>query len=237
MVEAILYSGTRNASSWAMRAWLALREAAFDFEERVVDIRRPQRFANLAKIGTFSPPAAVPVLVVGDDVIFDSMAIMEFANELSSGKLLPADLRQRARARSILAWQHSGLSGICPRLSFESAFYRFKRAMTEREQADADRLFAHLEPVLRGSGGPYLFGSLSLADLALVPTVVRLLGNGVGLDRWPLVARWMRALLDRDSVRAWIEEAVALPPVWDDSYLLDGDSGSLAASDPLASLY
>ena len=47
----ILYSGTKNASSWAFRAWLALREAGLDFEERVVDIRRPQRLGNLAMIG------------------------------------------------------------------------------------------------------------------------------------------------------------------------------------------
>lgn len=51
----ILYSGTRNASSWAMRAWLALREAGIEFSEEIIDIRRPQRFTNLARIGTFSP--------------------------------------------------------------------------------------------------------------------------------------------------------------------------------------
>ena len=45
----ILYSGNRNASSWAMRAWLALREAGIAFREEVIDIRRPQRFANLAR--------------------------------------------------------------------------------------------------------------------------------------------------------------------------------------------
>ena len=85
-----LYSGTRNASSWAFRAWLALREAGVQFDEEVVDIRRPQRLGNLARIGAFSPPAAVPVLVHGDTVIFDSLAIMEYANELGGGTLLPA---------------------------------------------------------------------------------------------------------------------------------------------------
>src|SRR5689334_4872936 len=100
----ILYSGTRNASSWALRAWLALREAGVEFEERVVDIRRPQRLANLAKIAEFSPPGAVPVLVDGDTVIFDSLAIMEYANELGGGRLLPSDPKRRAHARSLLAW-------------------------------------------------------------------------------------------------------------------------------------
>src|SRR4051812_20747387 len=105
------YSGTKNASSWAMRAWLALREAGLEFDEEVVDIRRPQRFASLERIGRISPPAAVPVLIVDDVAIFDSLAIMEYANDRCGGRLLPADPVRRARARSVVAWQHSGLSG------------------------------------------------------------------------------------------------------------------------------
>jgi hypothetical protein len=65
-VSRILYSGTKNASSWAFRAWLALREQSIEFEEIVVDIRQPQRKKNLDKVGMFSPPRAVPVLI--DDV-------------------------------------------------------------------------------------------------------------------------------------------------------------------------
>jgi glutathione S-transferase len=38
-----------------MRAWLALRAAECDFEEIIVDIRRPQRFANLARMRMISP--------------------------------------------------------------------------------------------------------------------------------------------------------------------------------------
>ena len=76
MAHPILYSGTKNASSWAMRAWLALKEAGVEFEERIVDIRRPQRFAALAEISRMSPSATVPLLLVGQDAIFDSIAIM-----------------------------------------------------------------------------------------------------------------------------------------------------------------
>jgi glutathione S-transferase len=64
----ILYSGTKNASSWAFRAWLALKEASIEFEEHVLDIRRPQRYANLNRIAEFSAPGAVPVLVDDDTV-------------------------------------------------------------------------------------------------------------------------------------------------------------------------
>ena len=81
-MKRILYSGTRNASSWALRAWLGLREADVPFEEIIVDIRVPQRFDNLAAIAKFSPPSAVPVLVDEGVVIYDSLAIMDMVMEL-----------------------------------------------------------------------------------------------------------------------------------------------------------
>lgn len=217
-MQRILYSGTRNASSWAFRAWLALREAQVAFEERVVDIRVPQRFDNLARIRAFSPPGAVPVLVEGDAVVFDSLAIMEYANDLCGGRLLPADPVARATARALLAWQHSGLSGLCARLSFESAFYLDRRAMTPGEQAEAQRLLSTLESSLRSSGGPWLAGELSLADLAFVPTVVRLWAHEPDLASYPATAAWADRLLQRATVREWMDEARTLPPVHLDDY-------------------
>lgn len=214
----VFYSGTKNASSWALRAWLALRESDVAFEEVVVDIRRPQRFENLAKVGEFSPPKAVPVLVDEETVIFDSLAIMEYANEIGKGDLLPADPKLRARTRSLYSWQHSGLSGICPKLSYESYFYPEKRRVTDSEIADAERLFDVWEQELKSSGGPFLTGALSLADLAFVPTILRLTAHFHDLEDWPLTKAWIAKVLSRDSVLEWLSEAVSLPPVLLDEY-------------------
>ena len=211
-----LYSGTRNASSWAFRAWLALREAGVPFDEVVVDIRKPQRFANLAKIAEFSPPGAVPVLVDGGTVIYDSLAIMEYANDLSGGQLLPKDLKARAHARSLTAWQHAGLSGLCPGLSFESSFYPDRRSMSDSEISESRRIFSVWEQELSQSNGPYLLCDLSLADLCFVPTVLRLTSNLPSLKSWPLTLAWTRTLLARPAVKEWLAEASTLPPVWPD---------------------
>lgn len=216
----VLYSGTRNASSWAMRAWLALKEQGLEFEERIVDIRRPQRFNNLAAIAQFSPPGAVPVLLVDDQVIFDSLAIMEFASEIGSRPLLPINMFDRARARSMLAWQHSGLSNICQKLSFESAFYPDKRELSQTEQNQVSFLFKIWESQLAISGGPYLFGELSLADLNFVPTVLRLFRHAPDFHPYPLVHQWGETLLQRATVAQWIAEADRLEHVWYDDYLL-----------------
>ncbi|HLU07954.1 MAG TPA: glutathione S-transferase family protein [Woeseiaceae bacterium] len=208
----ILYSGTKNASSWAFRAWLALREMNIEFEERVVDIRMPQRIDNLGRIAEFSPPGAVPVLVDDDTVIFDSLAIMEYANDLGGGRLLPSEPKARAHARSLVAWQHSGLSNLCPRLSFESSFYPDRRRMTEDEVAQSARVFRFWEDELGRSGGPYLVGDLSLADLMFVPTVLRLTSHS-GLGQLPLAKAWTERLLSRQPVGEWLQEARAQPVV------------------------
>lgn len=208
-----LYSGTRNASSWAFRAWLALKEAGAEFDEVVVDIRRPQRFENLNRIAEFSPPGAVPVLVDDNTVIFDSLAIMEYANELCSGVLLPEDPKTRARARSHVAWQHAGMSSLCPRLSFESAFYPDRRAMTFDERHQARLIFDSWEAALAESGGPYLFGDVSLADLALVPSVMRLAFHTPDLSSWPGTSAWTMELLARPFVKEWLAVANDQPVV------------------------
>lgn len=220
--RATLYSGTRNASSWAMRAWLALRAAQFPFNEVIVDIRRPQRFANLAEIAKRSPAAAVPVLEVDGKYIFESSAIMEYANDHCNGALLPRQRWQRASARSLIAWQHAGLSGICARISFESAFYPYKRKLSGAEQTEAARLFAHLEDLLAGSSGPFLFGEAGLADFMLAPTAIRLSRHGVDTCYFPMTGRWMETITQHDLVAEWLEEADRLPHIWFDEYLIDG---------------
>ena len=209
----VLYTGTKNASSWACRAWLAMRELDIRFEERVIDIRRPQRYANLGRIAEISPAGAVPVLVDGDVVIFDSLAIMEYANDIGDGSLLPRDARFRAHTRSLVAWVHSGMSNLCSDISFESSFDGDRRPMTAAEQLEAGRVFALWELELERSGGPFLSGPLSLADLAFVPVVRRLCYPDSFYAHWPRVITWIRGLMSRQSVEEWMGEAESLPLV------------------------
>lgn len=214
-----LYSGTRNASSWAMRAWLALREAEIPFDEEIIDIRRPQRFDNLARMARLTPSGTVPALETPGGMIFDSLAIMEYANDLADGRLMPRDQTVRARARSVLAWQHAGLSFICPAISFESAFYSHKRPLTVDEIASGRRFFQVVEDLCAAHGGSGLFGDVSLADLALVPAVVRLTRHRIDLAGLPRAQAWAEALLERPHVRDWMAEADSLDPIWFDDYL------------------
>jgi glutathione S-transferase len=215
----ILYSGTRNASSWAFRAWLALKELNIDFVEEIIDIRRPQRWDNLSRIGKFSVPAALPLLIDDGFVIADSSAIMEYANELGGNRLLPKDIKLRARARALVAWQHSTLGrDICGCLSFESTFYPQKKSLTHDEVLSAQKLYCVWEKDLKDHGGPYLVGELSLADIAFLPTVLRLTSHlPIGHD-WPLTAAWVKRLIARGHVQQWLAQAYELPPIYHEGY-------------------
>lgn len=215
----ILYSGTRNASSWAFRAWLALKEQGIEFEDIDIDIRRPQRWANLANIAKISPVAAVPVFVDDGFVIYDSSAIMEYANELGESSLLPEDIKLRARARSLVAWQHSTFGAICSGLSFESAFYPDKKHLSADEKASAENVYAMWEKELLDHGGSYLVGEYSLADIAFVPSVLRLTLHHPIANTWPLTIKWVERLLNRPLVQEWLSEANKLPPIYHEGYL------------------
>ena len=209
----VLYTGTKNASSWALRAWLALRELNIAFEKSVVDIRRPQRFASLAKIAELSPAGDVPVLVDARVVIFDSLAIMEYANDIGGRSLLPADARLRGHARSLRAWVHSGMPNLCSGVSFKSSFNPARPRLTGIEASQAERVFNAWEQELSASGGPFLVGDLSLADLSFVPVGGKLLVPGTPLTQWPRAKIWVDRLMSREAGREWMRVAESMPPV------------------------
>src|SRR5262245_17679275 len=105
-----LVIGTRNWSSWSLRAWLAMKATGAAFTEHLIALRRADSAALIAKQ---SPSARIPVLRIADGgaehVAFDSLAICEtLAERHPEARLWPADAAARALARSYAAEMHSG---------------------------------------------------------------------------------------------------------------------------------
>src|SRR5579863_8722465 len=105
-----LYIGTKNFSSWSLRAWLAMKTAGIEFAEIVVPLRQPE---TKAEIRRHSPSGKVPLLVIENsnekELVWDSFAICEtLADRFPSAGLWPEDAAARAQARSITAEMHSG---------------------------------------------------------------------------------------------------------------------------------
>jgi glutathione S-transferase len=206
-----LVIGNKNYSSWSLRPWLALRQAAIPFEEEVVALDRPDTAERLARL---SPSRRVPVLLDGDLVVWDSLAICEYAAErFPEKRLWPADARIRAVARSACAEMHSGVTALRERLPVNVRASRPDVRRPPEVEADVARL-VQLWTDCRdrfGAGGPFLFGAFSIADAFFAPVVTRFRTYGVPLDGE--AARWADALWSLPALQEWVAGARAEPEV------------------------
>ena len=211
-----LYIGNKNYSSWSMRPWVLLRQAGIPFDEVMV------RFDSFADDGnsTFkntlkalSPTGKVPVLVDGDVVVWDTLAIAEYlAEQFPEKALWPRDKAARARARSICAEMHAGFTALrssCP-MNIEASLpevgalaWRDKPAV----RADVARLVAMWQDVLDEHGGPLLFGKFTIADAYFAPICMRLKCYALPLPAG--IAAYVERVCALTGVRQWMDEARA----------------------------
>src|SRR5450631_3045150 len=105
-----LILGNKNYSSWSLRPWIAMKVAGIAFEEKVIPLYEPGSREQVLK---YSPTARVPVLIDGDQKIWESLAILEhLAEKCSKAGLWPADARARSHARAVAAEMHAGFQPL-----------------------------------------------------------------------------------------------------------------------------
>src|SRR5688572_29017555 len=149
-----LYVGSKRYSSWSLRPYLALAHAGAKFACTTILLDRDDSKAN---IGNVSPSARVPVLHDDELVVWDSLAICEYVNELfPDAKLWPTDRKQRAKARAVSAEMHSGFAALRRDMSMELHANRAGEGHTPDALADARRVMAIWREALGASGGPFL---------------------------------------------------------------------------------
>jgi glutathione S-transferase len=210
----ILYVGNKNYSSWSLRPWLALKWAQLPFEERVIALSGPgYGKASIPAVLAVSPSGRVPALALGEVTIWDSLAIGEWAAEAAPGAgLLPEDMLTRAICRSVISEMHAGFAAVRRDLQMN-----IRRRTAPREWPDDTRAdLARIEQVWTtirhryGSGGPFLFGTRTLADAFFAPVVTRLRTYGVPLSISS--AAYCEAVLADSAFREW--EAAAQVEPW-----------------------
>ena len=202
-----LVVGSKNYSSWSLRPWLALRAAGIPFEDIVVPLDRPETKAEIAR---HSPSGRVPVLRDGELVVWDSLAIIEYAAErFPEAHLWPADRAARAVARSVSAEMHAGFQALRAHLPMN-----LKRTPAPRDlPAEAEADIARVEEIWRAcrarGTGPFLFGAFSGADAMYAPVVTRFETYRVPVD--PEIRAYMDAILGLPAYREWRDAALAEP--------------------------
>ena len=216
-----LVIGTRNWSSWSLRAWLAMKATGAPFAEVMIALRRPDSTALIAQ---HSASARIPVLRIADGaseaVVFDSLAICEtLAERHPEVGLWPHDAAARALARSYAAEMHSGFLALREALSMDFARSLPPPPLDATVQAQIARIQAAWGAALGcfGTREGFLFGRFSIADCMYAPVVSRFLTYGVKLA--PDVADYAQRMMATPAMQAWRagalqEIADGLPDQW-----------------------
>lgn len=201
-----LVIGNRNYSSWSMRAWLLMRELGIEFEERVLPLFS-ETFAR--EIVKYSPAKRVPVLLVDDFPIWDTLAIAEYLAEAFPDRgVWPRNAFDRARARSVCAEMHSGFGALRAHMpvNVEASLPGLGWNVQVRDDIDRIvRIWSELRDA-HAQSGPFLFGAYGAADAFFAPVASRFQTYQVGLPKQ--CQDYARAVLESASMRQWTEAAL-----------------------------
>lgn len=204
-----LIIGNRNYSSWSLRAWLALEAAGIEFEEVVVPLGTPETEADILR---WSPTGRVPAYRDSDLLLWDSLAICEYAAENSHhAQLWPGEPKARAVARSVVAEMHSGFVPLRKHMPMNLRADYAGAGREEGVDADIQRISFIWEYCRAnfGTGGDLLFGSFSIADAFFAPVVSRFRTYGV---KPPGAAgQYMDVVWALPAMQDWAEKAHAEP--------------------------
>lgn len=201
--EFTLISGNINQSSWSMRAWLILKIANVDFETKFIDLSLPSYKKQILQ---YSPSGKVPALMHNNLVIWDSLAIGEYLNELfPSANLYPSDVKERVVARSLANEMHSGFSDIRSTMPF-TLDYIGNYDDSSGLQHDIQRI-EEIWTLQRASyqhKGNYLFGEFGLIDAMFTPVVIRF-AKYAYVSNSIEVQQYCKSILEHEFVQEWMK--------------------------------
>ena len=204
-----LVIGNRNYSSWLLRAWLAMKHSVLAFEKIFIPLDLPDTKAAIAK---HSPSGLVPVLKVGDNIVWESMVIIETLAELAPDvKFWPEDFAARAMARSVSTQMHAGFFRLRLDMPMDLRNNLSGQNHTEGALGDEAKITTLWTACLErlGGRGPYLFGDWSAADMMYAPVVGRFRTFGVLTN--DICESYMDAVLAHPDMAAWMDGAKAEP--------------------------
>jgi glutathione S-transferase len=201
-----LVIGNKNYSSWSLRPWIAMKVASIPFEEVVIPLYLPGSAEHILK---YSPAGKVPILIDGDDTVWESLAILEhLAEKFPAAKLWPSDARARSFARSAATEMHGGFQPLRQHCTMNLWLPVKQRPQPEEVLANMRRietLWAECRARF-GAGGSFLFGTFCNADAMYAPVVARF--HNYGLPVSPATRAYMEAVMALPAWKEWVDAAM-----------------------------
>ncbi len=209
-----LVIGNKNYSSWSLRPWIAMKAAGIAFEEIVIPLYVP---GSAEEIRKYSPAGKVPILIDGDDTIWESLAILEhLADRFPHAGLWPSEPRARSFARSAATEMHGGFQPLRQHCTMNLWLPVKARPMPPEVHANMKRietLWAECRARFGKNAkevGPFLFGAFGNVDAMYAPVVARF--HNYGLPVGAETRAYMDAVMATPAWREWY--AAAMKETW-----------------------
>lgn len=195
--------GNKNYSSWSLCAWLCLKTANIDFIENkiILGVKGSHK-----KIKEFSPSGFVPALRHQKRVIWDSLAIAEYINELKFGALYPKDTHEKAICRSIISELHSGFVDFRKEapLNIRKKFKNIEFSKNALWQIN--RIIELIDNRLTSSAGEFLFGNWGMADIFYTQIAFRFLNYHITVPK--NISDYFEKIIKNIHVKEWVKDAL-----------------------------
>lgn len=208
-----LYAETLWISPYVFSSFVALTEKGVPFD--VVEVALVDGAHLEPTYRDASLTARVPSVDHDGFRLAESSAIAEYLEDLvPAPRLLPGDVRDRARARQLMAWMRSDVGALRDERSTVTMFYRFNLPpLSTAGDRDARKLIRVADQMIPTGGGA-LFGEWCLADSELAFMLHRLILTGEEVPE--RVRAYADAQWQRPSVRAFVDHS--RPKTVPDSY-------------------
>ena len=206
----ILHANSTGTSPYVLTVFVALREKELSFETKPVALDRGEQHDS--PFVAQSITSRVPVLSDGEFSVSESSAIVEYLEDAYGDptypRVLPNDVRDRARARQIMAWLRSDLMPIREERSAEYVFYPHSdltpfAPLSEAGERAAEKLYAAADRLVPEGGG-HLFGAWCVADTDLAMMLQRLVKTSCAVPT--KLRAFAEAQWERPAVREFVAQ-------------------------------
>ena len=210
----VLYGYWRSSAAYRVR--IALNLKGLDYETRPVHLVRDGGQQHAADYRALNPQEMVPCLLDGDRVITQSLAIIEYLDEMHpelETALLPVDARGRARVRAMAMAvtcdiHPLGNLRVLQQLEAQFGADEEQRAAWSRHWIATG--FKAIEAMLcdNAATGRYCHGETpSMADACLIPQVYNALRCKLPMDDYPTISRIYRSCNELEAFQLAAPEA------------------------------
>ncbi len=182
----VLYGYWRSTAAYRVRIALGLK--GLEWDQTVIDLRIGQQ--SHPDFLRLNPQGMVPFLVDGEHGLAQSLAIIEYLDEVyPEPSLIPGNAAQRAHVRAlaqVVACDIHPINNLRVLQYLRKELGLDEDAVNQWAQRWIEAGFRSLEQALQKSSGPYLAGeSVTLADICLVPQLYNARRVNTDLSAFP----------------------------------------------------